>query len=136
MAWVVDTCLLIDVAEGDPLFGAASAALIDSKRRQGITISPITYVELGPVFNGNQKLQNEFLEKIGLNWPGHWTAADTFAAHEAWQRYVTAKRVGTMVKRPIADVLIGSFASRFDGFLTRNEKDFHSLFPNLKILTP
>lgn len=25
MAWVVDTCLLIDVAEADPTFGVASA---------------------------------------------------------------------------------------------------------------
>jgi|SRR5436190_3969810 len=110
MAWVVDTCLLIDVAEADPSFGVASAALIDSKRGQGVTISPITYVEVGPVFGGDRRLQNEFLLKIGLSWPEHWTAADTLAAHEAWQRYVIAKRVGKVPKRPVADVLIGSFA--------------------------
>lgn len=32
MAWVVDTCLLVDVAEADPAFGVASAALLDAKR--------------------------------------------------------------------------------------------------------
>jgi hypothetical protein len=26
MAWVVDTCLLIDIAEADPAFGVASEA--------------------------------------------------------------------------------------------------------------
>jgi len=31
MAWVVDTCLIIDVLDDDPEFGAASARLIDAK---------------------------------------------------------------------------------------------------------
>ena len=37
MAWVVDTCLLIDVAEADPTFGVASAKLLEistSRSRQ------------------------------------------------------------------------------------------------------
>ena len=42
MAWVIDTCLLIDVAENDPSFGVASATLIDSKRPDGLTICPVT----------------------------------------------------------------------------------------------
>ena len=44
MAWVVDTCLLIDVAEADPIFGVASANLLDLKRAEGLTICPVTYV--------------------------------------------------------------------------------------------
>ena len=60
MAWVVDTCLLIDVAEADPAFGIASAQLLDAKRADGLTICPVTYVELAPVFNGDQTAQNEF----------------------------------------------------------------------------
>jgi len=42
MAWVVDTCLLIDVAEADPTFGVASAKLLDLKRADGFTICPVT----------------------------------------------------------------------------------------------
>ena len=42
MAWVVDTCLLIDVAEADPTFGVASARLLDSKRANGLAICPAT----------------------------------------------------------------------------------------------
>jgi hypothetical protein len=49
---------------------------------------------------------------------------------------VLAKRAGTAPKRPIADVLIGAFASRFDGMLTRNAKDFQAVFPGLKLLEP
>jgi len=68
MAWVIDTCLLIDVAEADPTFGVASAALIDSKRAEGLTVCPVTYAELAPVFNGDQNAQNEFLIQLGATW--------------------------------------------------------------------
>ena len=136
MAWVVDTCLLIDVAEADASFGVASAMLLDARRVEGLAICPVTYVELAPVFNGDPRAQDEFLFNLGAAWPEAWTLADTVAAHEAWHRYVTAKRAGQTPKRPVADVLIGAFASRFDGILTRNEGDFRPVFPALRILQP
>ena len=136
MARVVDTCLLIDVAEADPSFGVSSAALIDSKRADGLTICPVTYAELAPVFNGDAAAQNEFLRNLAVTWPEAWTLADTTASHEAWHRYVTGKRAGKIPKRPVAEVLIGAFASRFDGILTRNEADFSPVFPTLKIVVP
>ena len=136
MAWVVDTCLLIDVAEADPAFGVASAKLPDNKRANGLTVCPVTYVELAPVFNGDQKAQDEFLFNLGVTWPEVWTPTDTEIAHQAWHRYVTARRTAKIPKRPIADILIGAFASRFDGILTRNESDFRSVFPGLAIVAP
>ena len=136
MAWVVDTCLLIDVAEADPLFGVASAKLLDGKRADGLTICPATYVELAPVFNGDQAAQNEFLFNLGVTWPDNWTLADTEEAHRAWQRHVAARRSTKILKRPLADILIGAFAVRFDGILTRNESDFRSAFPDLTIVVP
>ncbi len=96
----------------------------------------MTYAELAPVFNGDQHAQNQFLLNLGVSWPEAWTLADTLAAHEAWDRYVKGKRAGKIPKRPIADVLIGAFASRFDGILTRNEADFRSVFPALNIVVP
>jgi predicted nucleic acid-binding protein len=136
MAWVVDTCLLIDVAEADPTFGVASAQLLDSKRTDGLTICLATYVELAPVFNGDQTAQNEFLFNLGVTWLEAWTQADTEQAHRAWNRYVTTRRTAKVSKRPLADILIGAFASRFDGILTRNESDFRTLFPALNISIP
>lgn len=136
MAWVVDTCLLIDVAEADPAFGVSSAKLLDAKRPDGITLCPVTYVELAPVFNGDQTAQNEFLFNLGVMWPEAWRQGDTEEAHRAWHRYVAARRAARILKRPLADILIGAFASRFDGILTRNEGDFRSVFPSLPIVAP
>ena len=83
MAWVVDTCVLIDVAEADPTFGVASAKLLDLKRSEGLTVCPVTYVELAPVFNGDQVAQEEFLFNLGVNWPEAWTQSDTEEAHRS-----------------------------------------------------
>ncbi len=136
MAWVVDTCLLIDVAEGDPAFGVSSAALLDARRPEGLTICPVTYAELGPVFDGDATAQNEFLANLAVVWTEGWTLTDTVVAHGAWHRYVIGKRAGNLPKRPVADVLIGAFAELRDGLLTRKARDFRTVFPALKLLTP
>ena len=136
MPWVVDTRLLIDAAEADAVFGVASAELLDARRAEGLAICPVTYVELAPVFNGDPRAEGEFLFNLGVPWPEAWTHADTVVAHAAWHRYVDAKRAGQTTKRPVADILIGAFASRFDGILTRNGADFRPVFPALKIVSP
>jgi predicted nucleic acid-binding protein len=136
VAWVVDTCMLIDVAEGDPQFGRRSAQLLDRRRSGGLLVAPVSYVELSPLFNGEETAQNEFLDAVAVQWTQPWTWPDTATAHRAWHRYLSKRRSQQLKKRPVADVLIGSFASRFDGLLTRDAKDFRSLFPDLPIQTP
>ena len=136
MPWVVDTCLLIDVAEGDPEFGEDSARLLDRRRAVGLVVAPVSYVELAPLFNGITEAQNEFLESSGINWTHSWTWPDTIAAHFAWHHYMLKRRGGKMTKRPIADVLIGAFAMRFNGLLTRNVNDFRNVFPDLRLEKP
>jgi hypothetical protein len=136
MAWVVDTCLLIDVAEADPNFGIPSAQLLDRLRLDGLIICPVSHVELAPVFAGDEDAQNQFLHNLAVSWLEPWTDADTREARLAWNRYVSARRAAAVPKRPLADVLIGAFAARFQGILTRNETDFRQVFPALKILAP
>jgi predicted nucleic acid-binding protein len=136
MAWVADTCLLIDVAEADPQFGVASANLLDRLRADGLVTCPVTYVELAPLFNADEGAQQRFLHNPATTWLEPWTMADTREAYVGWHRYVADRRAGATARRPIADVLIGAFAMRFQGLLTRNEADFRQVFPALKILTP
>ena len=64
---LVDPCLILDVLENDPLHGQSSAALIDRYANGGLVISPISYLELAPAFQGNRTLQDEFLGKLGIS---------------------------------------------------------------------
>jgi predicted nucleic acid-binding protein len=136
VAWVVDTAVLIDVLEHDPEFGARSARALDARARDGLVLCPVSYVELSPAFEGDGTLQEEFLDGIGVNHREDWTSADTNAAHAAWNGYVQSRRRGLTGRRPIADVLIGAYASRFQGLITRNEKDFRKLFAKLSVRVP
>ena len=129
MAWVVDTCLLIDLAVDDPKFFAASARVLDAKQTDGLVVCPITTVELAPVFGGQITAVGEFFAQLNIAWPENWTVAATQSAFAAWHRYVAGKREGNFAKRPIADALIG-------GFSTRHASDFRPLFPALTIVEP
>lgn len=133
MAWVVDTCVLLDVLEEDPEFGRASALTLDSLVEDGLTICPVTYAELAPAFEGNPSLQDEFLVGVGVDFRQDWLWEDTFRAHGAWNDFVRRRRSGLVPKRPLADLLIGAFATRYQGLVTRNQKDFAAIFPELPI---
>ena len=136
MAWVVDTCILIDVLEGDPDWGALSARLLDRLAPQGLVVCPVTYVELSPAFGGDAARQDFFLRQINVRTDSDWTYADTLAAHSAWHRHTTARRQAKAAKRPVADIQIGAFAERFAGLVTRNRDDYRGVFPHLEIACP
>lgn len=137
MTWVVDTCVLIDIAMQDPLFGARSYRALEERIDDVFVISPITYVELAPCFGGNIEDQNQFLNGLYLNTDYHGDNNTTLVAYKAWYQHVQRKRDKGEKKRPLADVLIGAYAKSLGGgLITRNEKHFKALFPDLKILNP
>ena len=136
MSWVVDTCVVIDVLENDPAFGLRSATLLEQKLGEGLSICPVTFVELAPAFDGILEEQELFLEQAGIDSRSAWTVADTRTAHQAWHFHIAARRSGILPKRPIADLLIGAFASNRRGLITRNSGDFRRNFPDLPILEP
>lgn len=127
MAWVVDTCVLLDIHCADPHFAQSSADCLTEHLPYGLVISPITYVELAPVFGGNIKLQEQFLMEVGIDWQSPWLLQDTINAHWLWFSHIERKRYGSGAKRPIADLLISTFAQRFKGLITRNPKDFKAV---------
>lgn len=136
MAWVVDTCVLLDVGLDDPKFGAGSESLLDAKLSEGLLVCPVTFVELAPAFSGQIGALEEFLFQLGVDHQEAWLTKDTESACEAWTRYVQKRRNLQVAKRPIADVLIGAFAMRFEGLLTRNTDEFRKLFPSLHLIAP
>lgn len=134
--WVVDTCIVLDVLENDPAFGRPSAKLLQKLLPQGLTISPVTMVEISAAFSGDLAEQKRFLDQAGISYEEPWTAADTELACAAWNAYVVAKRQARATKRPVADILIGGFAANRTGLVTRNPRDFSRWFPRLRLQEP
>jgi predicted nucleic acid-binding protein len=136
MSWVVDTCLVIDILENDPEHGLASAHLIERSCADGLTLCPVSYVELAPAFLGDMRRQNDFLAAIGIDFSQAWDWRATQAAHQAWNRQIGLRRERKSARRLVADILIGAFALGQRGLLTRNPADFRQIFADLKIVGP
>ena len=134
--WVIDTCVVLDVFENDPRFGLASARLLEKLLADGMAVSPVTMVELAAAFAGDLTEQNRFLDEAGISYTEAWTVADTEAAHRAWNSYVQGRRSDKVPKRPVADILIGGFATNRQGLVTRNPTDFRRWFPKLLMREP
>ena len=138
MSWVVDTCVVIDTLDDASVHSEASILLVNGMaQREGLLICPMSFVELAPSFQGDIGLQRDFLDRIGVKWEQvFWTHEDTLCACAAWQRHVADRRAGLVSRRPLADVLIGAFAMRHEGLITRNPADFADIFPELVIRVP
>jgi predicted nucleic acid-binding protein len=126
MAWVVDSCVLLDVALNDPQWGVRSAEWLEAKRPEGLVICPVTLIEITPQFGGDVEEVRKFLALLGASNQERWLDVDTLTAAGAWSAYVKEKRRGLAGKKPVADLMIGAFASRFDGLLTRNPDHFRT----------
>ena len=133
---VVDTCVLLDVFEGVETFASRSADALDRFSNGGLFIAPITYVELAPAFMGNLDDEDEFLRLLNVRLANGETLMRVKSAARHWANYVDLKRKGLTPKRPMADLLIGTCAMAYDGLITRNPKDFESLFADLSIVVP
>jgi predicted nucleic acid-binding protein len=127
MAWVVDSSVVLDIRMNDAGFGLSSAKCLAAHFSDGLAIAPMTYVELAPAFRGDPRLQEVFLDRIGVEWRTSWTRSDTEIAHRLWAEHVRRKRAGQGINRPVADVFIEAFAKRFQGLITRNPKHFRSI---------
>jgi predicted nucleic acid-binding protein len=136
MAWVIDSCVLLDVALNDPQWGLSSAQWLESKRPEGLVVCPVSVVEITPQFGGELKEVTKFLALLGVRDEHDWLHADTRTAALAWSEYVQHKRLRETPKRPVADILIGAFATRFGGLLTRNPDHFSLWFPGLALPRP
>ena len=104
--------------------------------KDGLVACPFSVVEISPQFAGSLFEVRSFLRMMGVDYSEAWADEDTSQAVEAWSRYVAKRRSDKIAKRPLVDILIGSFAARMSGLITRNPEHFKPWFPALKILDP
>jgi predicted nucleic acid-binding protein len=136
MAWVVDTSVVVDLVTGDPLFEPKSILCLQAHLSDGLVISPVTFVELGPSFSGDDVATEVFLRSSRIGTAEFWSPDDSVLAHRLWHQFQLRRRQQLIVKRPVADVLIAAFAERFQGIITRNAADFRNILPTLKVIEP
>ncbi len=136
MEWVIDTSVVIDLVTGDPQFEPSSTLCLQNHLADGLVVCPITFVELGPAFAGNNGAAEAFLRSAGLETSEAWTNEDTDQAHRLWHAFQVRRRQANLAKRPVADVMIAAFAMRFQGIITRNASDFRSILPTLVLIEP
>ena len=136
MAWVVDSCVMLDVALGASAWSVSSARLLDRFVADGLVACPVSMVEIAPYFDGDVEKELVFLDQLEIRHDWDWMPEDTETAAEAWARQVYLKREKKVGKRPVADILIGAFAMRAGGLLTRNACHFKTVFPGLRIEAP
>ncbi|NLC82605.1 MAG: type II toxin-antitoxin system VapC family toxin [Lentisphaerae bacterium] len=136
MAWVVDSCVMLDVALGASAWSVSSARLLDRFGADGLVACPVSMVEIAPYFEGDVEKERVFLDQLEIRHDWDWMPEDTETAAEAWARQVYFKREKKVGKRPVADILIGAFAMRAGGLLTRNACHFKTVFPGLRIEAP
>lgn len=137
MTYLVDLELIVDVLEADCDHGESSARLIDEYRRFGeLYISPVAYIQLGPLFNGLKELQDKFLGSLGIALYSKQATDTSGIVLKAWCRYVKKAGPNAISEIPFTKLLIGANALSFDGLLTRRAHEFKQFFPKLNCITP
>ena len=129
MTTAVDTNVLLDFFQGDPVHGPQSREWLRLAQSRGaIVICAVVYGELVPAFDSKSDL-DEALNSIRAT----LSSINDAIAYEAgwrWQRY---RQAGGPRTRILPDFLIGAHALvSADTFLTRDRGFYRSYFPELQ----
>lgn len=130
---LVDTCVLVDVIEEDPIWSGWSQSTLEEWARRGpVCINPVVYAELSPDFDDPAAL-NGLLGKAGIEYREIPREA-LFLAARAHQAY---RRRGGERSGVLPDFFIGAHARVLDApLLTRDPRRFRAAFPDLALVTP
>ncbi|MBK5256183.1 MAG: type II toxin-antitoxin system VapC family toxin [Vicinamibacteria bacterium] len=130
---LVDTNILVDVFEDDPLWADWSVGQLRAQAQvHPLGINPVIYAELSLTFASVREL-DENLEGIGVS-VEEMPRAALFLAGRAFLKY---RRAGGTRTNVLADFFIGAHASVLGcGILTRDEARYRSYFPRVHLVTP
>lgn len=130
---MLDTNILIDMIEEDPIwFGWSAAAVARAARRDLVRVSPIV---IGELACGGRMLPAtmSFLEQLDVM-VQRFDPASAQAAGEAHRAY---RQAGGGRDKLLSDFLIGGHASAEGATLiTRDPRRYRRYFPTLPLITP
>jgi predicted nucleic acid-binding protein len=130
---LVDSCVLIDVIDEDPVWADWSLQALDEWGRRGpVLINPVAYAEVSPDFDEPAQL-DAILGKVGVEYRDMPREA-LFVAAKAYQAY---RRRGGARRGVLPDFFIGAHAAALGvPLLTRDVRRFRSYFPTVRLVTP
>jgi predicted nucleic acid-binding protein len=130
---LVDTNVLIDLVQDDPMWAAWSEAqLFAAQTQSALSINAVAYAELVPAFDDMAALDGFLkLAKISVK---DISRATAYLAGTAFLRYRRLKGTKTGV---LADFFIGAQAQA-EGWaiLTRDAARYKTYFPEVKLICP
>jgi predicted nucleic acid-binding protein len=132
-ATLVDSNVLIDVLDHDPLWRRRSAsALVDAGRAGPIVINQVVYAEVSVRYENTDELDRDLpfddFQREQLPWAAAFLAAKAFAEY---------RRRGGHRRSPLPDFFIGAHAAVAGlQLLTRDKSRYVTYFPTVKLIIP
>jgi predicted nucleic acid-binding protein len=130
----VDTNILIDILEPDPVYGLSSKEALKRCLREGVVVAcEVVWAEAAVAYSHAQDALITMLNEMGIQFSAMKLEASLMAA-KCWSEYV---KQGGKKKRIAADFLIGGHALiQCDRLLTRDKGFYRGYFKELKIVSP
>lgn len=134
MITAIDTNILIDVLEPDPVFGLASKEALKRCLREGSVIAcEVVWAEFMTVYSHKGKEAVEALRRIGVEYSA-MTLDASLGAATCWSAF---RRKSKVRDRIVADFLIGGHALvQGERLLTRDRGFYRTYFKPLKVESP
>lgn len=134
MITAIDTNILIDVLEPDPVFGLASKEALKRCLREGSVIAcEVVWAEFMTAYSHKGKEAVEALRRIGVEYSAMTLDASLRAA-TCWSAF---RRKSKVRDRIVADFLIGGHALvQGERLLTRDRGFYRTYFKPLKVESP
>ena len=130
---LVDSNVLLDVATGDPMWGAWSSAALERTSDEAIlVINPLVYAEVSVGFPAIEDLEAALPADLYRREDLPYAAA--FLAGKCFLQY---RRGGGSKRSPLPDFYIGAHAA-VAGYrlLTRDATRYRTYFPRLELIAP
>jgi predicted nucleic acid-binding protein len=132
MAIFVDTNVILDVLNEDPIWASWSEAKIMQYQAEGLMINPLIYAELCGCDTSVTEV-NRAVTVLKLKY-AELTQEALFLAAQVYLQY---RRRGGTKTSPLPDFFIGAHAAVLDiPLLTRDEGRYRTYFPQVKLICP